>query len=183
MNSISKKTEDGKVKEHSAASWLDIHSSPGGTGGCSWGGIKALPNGGEITTNTNHFPNKNGRERQTWVRGVRIDIPISANNESFPLRSEEVCVCVGGGVGKGPEKGRKGGMDERGKEEGGTGAPQPYIRYNGKLAFIILHTGQALSRVSTISYSPSSQTLSDWTIPVWLDIRMLALFTGDIHQL
>lgn len=89
MNSISKKREHGAVKEHSAASWLDIHSSPGGTGGCSWGGLKASPNAGAITTNTNHFPNKNGRERQTWVRGARIDIPISVNNESFPLRSEE----------------------------------------------------------------------------------------------
>lgn len=144
---------------------------------CSWGGIKAPPNGGEITTNTNHFPNKNGRERQTWVRGDGIDIPISANNESFPLRSEER-----GCREKDQRMGEKGGW-MMGERRRGTGAPQPYTRYNGKLSFIILYTGQALSRVSTVSYLPTSQAVPAWTISVWLDIRMFDLLTGGIHHL
>lgn len=81
--------------------------------------MKAPPNGGEITTNTNHFTNVNGGERQTWVRGAGIDIPISANNESFPFRSE-----VKGEQGKEPENRRKWGMDEG--KKGGAATMEGY---------------------------------------------------------
>lgn len=37
-----------------------------------------------------NFPQYDGGEKniQTWVRSAGIDIPISANNESFPLGSQ-----------------------------------------------------------------------------------------------
>lgn len=78
--------------------------------------------------------------------------------------------------------GEKGGW-MRGERRRGTSAPQPYTCYNGKLSFIILYIGQALSRVSTVCYLPTSQAVSAWTISVWLDIRMFDLLTGDIHHL
>lgn len=51
--------------------------------------------------------------QEAWVRGAGIDIPVSANNESFPFRSEGR-----GPQGKGPRN-REWGMDEGGEEEGG----------------------------------------------------------------
>lgn len=88
-----------------------------------------------------------------------------------------------GGAGKRTREREKKGGWMMGERRRGTSAPQPYTRYNGKLSFIILYIGQALSRVSTVSYLPTSQAVPVWTISVWLDIRMFDLLTGDIHHL
>lgn len=61
----------------------------------------------------NNFPQYDGgcggrEELQTWVRGAGIDIPISTNNESFPLGSAGG---GGGGASKEEDRRRDGWMD------------------------------------------------------------------------
>ena len=68
--------------------------------------MKASPSGGEITPLI--ISPIWGGELQTWVRGAGIDIPISANNESFPLGSE-------GGLGKEDGRGEWEKGDRRGE--------------------------------------------------------------------
>lgn len=75
--------------------------------------MKAWWSVGDITPLiiSHNMTEERGEENiQTWVRGIRIDILISANNESFPLGSQ-------GELGRNTGEDRKGwkGKIERGR--------------------------------------------------------------------
>lgn len=106
------------------------------------GGMKASPSGGEITPLI--ISPIWGGELQTWVRGAGIDIPISANNESFPLGSE-------GGLGKEDGRGEWEKGDRRGeerRERWGCCFTATHIDCTGNLSFFLFSTG--LQRMGNI---------------------------------